>query len=621
MKEGSFYGDKGEILRLIMDAALDAIICIDLQGAITFWNPQSERIFGWKEHEVLGKKLSGIIIPERYRKQHEAGIAHYHRTGYGPRLNTLLELHAINKWGEEFPIELTVHPIKRENDEFFCAYIRDITERKKAEHKLIDEKELSESIINSLPGVFYLYDENGKFLRWNTNFVEVSGYTGEEISKMHPLDFFDDDEKALLDARIGQVFSEGKAEVEAHFRSKNGKKTLYYFNGRRIDFEGRVCLIGMGIDITERKQARETIQQAQEDYRSIFENAIDGIYQTTPDGRFITANQAMATMLGFDSAEELMNSVKDINEELYVDSKDRDRVKALIESNTQQTGFEFRLHKKNHEVIWVRANERAVKDKKGRTLYFEGMLENITERKIAEDKLKSQFEELQKTNFELDHFVYSVSHDLRAPLTSVMGLVNIAELENISPTQKEYWSMVRKSVVRLDGFIKDILDYSSNSRTEIRKEKINFSQIIEEVKANFTHNLAFQDLTMEVTVDDKADFYSDTTRIEIILNNLLSNAIKYADRSKPVSRFSIDIKTSLKNVRIVVADNGVGIEKHHLDKIFEMFYKASSRSQGSGLGLYIAKETVSRLGGTISVTSEPFVHTTFDILIPNRLWD
>jgi PAS domain S-box-containing protein len=599
MKEGSFYGDKGEILRLIMDAALDAIICIDLQGTVTFWNPQSERIFGWKEHEVLGKKLSCIIIPERYRKQHEAGIAHYHRTGFGPRLNTLLELHAINKWGEEFPIELTVHPIKRENDEFFCAYIRDITERKKAEHKLIDEKELSES----------------------TSFVEVSGYTGEEISKMHPLDFFDDDEKALLDTRIRQVFSEGKAEVEAHFRSKSGKKTLYYFNGRRIDFEGRVCLIGMGIDITERKQARETIQQAQEDYRSIFENAIDGIYQTTPDGRFITANQAMATMLGFDSAEELMNSVKDINKELYVDSKERDRVKALIESNTQQTGFEFQLHKKNREVIWVRANERAVKDKKGRTLYFEGMLENITERKIAEDKLKSQFEELQKTNFELDHFVYSVSHDLRAPLTSVMGLVNIAELENISPTQKEYWSMVRKSVVRLDGFIKDILDYSSNSRTEIRKEKINFTQIIEEVKANFTHNLAFQDLTMEVTIDDKADFYSDTTRIEIILNNLLSNAIKYADRSKPVSRFSIDIKTSLKNVRIVVADNGVGIEKHHLDKIFEMFYKASSRSQGSGLGLYITKETVSRLGGTISVTSEPFVHTTFDILIPNRLCD
>jgi PAS domain S-box-containing protein len=621
MNEGNFYGDKGEILRLIMDAALDAIICIDLQGTITFWNPQSEKIFGWKEDEVLGKKLSGIIIPERYRKQHEAGIAHYHRTGYVPQLNTLLELHAINRWNKEFPIELTVHPIKRGNDEFFCAYIRDITERKKAEHKLIDEKELSESIINSLPGVFYLYDEKGKFLRWNNNFSEVSGYSDDEIGTMHPLDFFDEDEKELINERIGQVFSEGKAEVEAYFKSKSGKKTLYYFNGRRIDFEEKVCLIGMGIDITERKQARDTIQQAQEDYRSIFENAMDGIYQTTPDGKFITANQAMATMLGFDSAEELMNSVKDIDKELYVDSKDRDRIKALIESNTQLIGFEFQLHKKNGKIIWVRANERAVKDKKGKTLYFEGMLENITERKLAEDKLKSQFEELQKTNFELDHFVYSVSHDLRAPLTSVMGLVNIAELENISPTQKEYWSMVRKSVVRLDGFIKDILDYSSNSRTEVRREKIDFKRIIEEVKANFTHNLAFQDLTMDVTMDDKVDFYSDTTRIEIILNNLLSNAIKYADRSKPVSRFSIDIKTSLKNVRIVVADNGVGIDKHHIDKIFEMFYKASTRSQGSGLGLYIAKETVSRLGGTISVTSEPFVHTTFDIFIPNRLWD
>jgi PAS domain S-box-containing protein len=621
MKQGNFYGDKGEILRLIMDAALDAIICIDTNGLITFWNPQSERIFGWKEYEVLGKRLSGIIIPYRYRKQHEAGIDHFNRTGHGPRLNTLLELHAVNRWNEEFPIELTVHPIKRENEEFFCAYIRDITGRKKAEQKLIDEKELSESIINSLPGIFYLYDDDRKFIRWNTNFEEVSGYSHDEIKTMKPLDFFDDDEKKLLDERIQKVFSDGKDEVEAHFKSKDGKKTLYYFNGRRIDFEGKVCLIGMGIDITERKKARETIQQVQEDYRSIFENAIDGIYQTTPDGKFITANQAMATMLGFGSAEELMNSVNNINTDLYVDSKDRDRIKTLVESDAQQTGFEFQLHKKNGEVIWVRANERAVKDSKGRTIYFEGMLENITERKIAEDKLKSQFDELQKTNFELDHFVYSVSHDLRAPLTSIMGLVNVAELENLSPTQKDYWSMVRKSVVRLDGFIKDILDYSSNSRTDVKREKINFTQIIEEVKGNFAHSLAFKDLTMTISIDDQADFYSDTTRIEIILNNLLSNAIKYADRSKQTSQFSIDIKTSEKGASIRVSDNGVGIEAEHINKVFEMFYKASARSQGSGLGLYITKETISRLGGTIAVTSEPGIHTSFNILLPNRLSD
>lgn len=618
MKQGNFYGDKGEILRLIMDAALDAIICIDTQGLITFWNPQSERVFGWKEYEVLGKRLSEIIIPERYRKQHESGITNFRKTGHGPRLNTLLELHAVNRWNEEFPIELTVHPIKRENEEFFCAYIRDITERKKAERKLIDEKELSESIINSLPGIFYLYDEERKFLRWNSNFVEVSGYSPEEISRMSPLDFFGDEEKALLDNRIEQVFSGGKSEVEAHFRSKSGKKTLYYFNGRRIDFEGRVCLIGMGIDITERKKARETILRAQENYRSIFENAIDGIYQTTPEGRFITANHAMATMLGFDSAEELMKSITDINKELYVDSKDRDRVKALVESSTQQTGFEFQLHKKNGQIIWVRANERAVKDENGNTLYFEGMLENITERKIAEDKLKSQFDELQKTNFELDHFVYSVSHDLRAPLTSIMGLVNIAELENLTTTQKDYWAMVRKSVVRLDGFIKDILDYSSNSRTELRCEKIDFHRIIEEVKGNFAHSLAFKDLTLNVSIDDKADFRSDTTRIEIVLNNLLSNAIKYADRSKPASIFSIRISTSAKEARIQVTDNGMGIDSDHIDKIFEMFYKASARSQGSGLGLYITKETVSRLGGIITVASEVGVHTTFDIVLPNR---
>lgn len=137
-----------EVRTLIMNAALDAIICIDRDDVITLWNPQAEKIFGWSKEEVIGKKLSSIIIPEAYRQRHLAGIKKYVETGHGPALNVLLELQAIDREGHAFPIELTVLPIKQENeDEIFCAFIRDITERKKNETKLQElNKQMSENI-------------------------------------------------------------------------------------------------------------------------------------------------------------------------------------------------------------------------------------------------------------------------------------------------------------------------------------------------------------------------------------------------------------------------------------------------------------------------------------------
>ena len=123
---------------LIMKAALDAIICIDKKGLVTFWNPQAERLFGWKEVEVIGQDLSTLIIPDGYRSRHNEGMKNYEKTKFGPALNKLLQLSAVKKNGEEFPIELTVLPIKQEKDEFFCAFIRDISERKNYENRLID---------------------------------------------------------------------------------------------------------------------------------------------------------------------------------------------------------------------------------------------------------------------------------------------------------------------------------------------------------------------------------------------------------------------------------------------------------------------------------------------------
>lgn len=612
--------------QLIVNSSLDAIICIDIQGMITAWNPQAEKIFNWKEDEILGSRLADTIIPARYREQHTNGMNHYLKTGEGPILHRVIELTALNRQQVEFPVELTISSIKQNGNEFFCAFIRDITERKRAD--------------------------------------------------------------ALL-------------------------------------------------------------RQAEKRYRDIFENAIEGIYQTTPGGKFLTVNPSLAKMFGYESPEDMINSVTDIGTQIYVDQQDRERIKKLLETQGKAIGIEVRLLKKNKEIMWVLVNNRVVLDDEGKIKYFEGTLKDITERKKAEVKLrdsenklraffkstpdasvllskkyeilafnnaanelvdntygrkmkegeiytelifpemrpliieylerafdgetieqefaipnmktgrsewwlavfmpvidadgtifgvisnatninavkraelklKKQYEELKKTNHELDRFVYSVSHDLRAPLASILGLINVANLDEPSTSQRNYLGLIRDSIDRLDGFIKNILDYSRNSRIEASPERINFTELIEEVKHKLKLIRGTDRVKLNLKIEDDTAFYSDRTRLEIILSNLYSNSIKFQDFQKERSYVSVHISTSPEKVWIRFFDNGIGIQEIHLNNIFNMFYRASERAKGSGIGLYIAKETVTKLNGTMRVQSEFGVYTAFEIEIPNLVID
>ncbi|MBL7857428.1 MAG: GAF domain-containing sensor histidine kinase [Cyclobacteriaceae bacterium] len=245
------------------------------------------------------------------------------------------------------------------------------------------------------------------------------------------------------------------------------------------------------------------------------------------------------------------------------------------------------------------------------------MIGSAIERQVAEDRLHSQFTELQKTNLELDFFVYSVSHDLRAPLTSILGLINIAEKENISNNQLEYLRMIRSSVHKMDGFIKEILDYSRNTRTEIDSEDVDFNVLLAEVFLRVMPPDIRTLFQIEYTIEGDEPFYSDKKRLEVILNNLVSNAVKFREVSKTSSRITITIRISSKEAEIIVEDDGIGIEEIHLDKIFNMFYRGTEKATGSGLGLYITKEVIAKLSGKIEVTSTVGEFTRFKLLLPN----
>ncbi|MBC8490105.1 MAG: GHKL domain-containing protein [Bacteroidetes bacterium] len=279
---------------------------------------------------------------------------------------------------------------------------------------------------------------------------------------------------------------------------------------------------------------------------------------------------------------------------------------------------EIKNKSKNGKIYWVDTTIVPLLDDKKNLIEFLAITTNITKRKQAEEKLKRQFVELEKTNSELDKFVYSASHDLRAPLTSVLGIIGLSKMDTEDKQQLEYLNMMEKSINRLDGFVIDIINYSRNTRLEVQKEKIDFNLLISETLENLKYIEGADKIETKININERTSFYSDKSRLRVMFNNLISNAIRY---HKPIHEHPfvhINVSIFKDKVIIQVKDNGMGIDKKHIPKIFDMFFKISKKSLGSGLGLYIVKETVNKLSGEINVESDLDRGSMFIIEIPNK---
>ena len=244
-------------------------------------------------------------------------------------------------------------------------------------------------------------------------------------------------------------------------------------------------------------------------------------------------------------------------------------------------------------------------------------------RKKAELTLRKQNEELVKINQELDSFVYSVSHNLRAPLMSVLGLLRLASIE-IERSEKDtkvllsYFSMMEHSINKLDDTLKEILDYSRNARSEIKTERVDLKNLLQDGFERLMYHEGSDQIDKNIEVKEKTPFYSDPYRLSVVLNNLISNSIKYRDVRKKNQFISIKAEITEDMCNIHFEDNGIGINKDLLNKIYDMFFRATEKSEGAGLGLYIVKETIEKLGGRIETTSVMGEGTSFSLQIPNR---
>ena len=296
--------DSEEKRRLIMNGALDAIISINTKGIITFWNPQAELIFGWKEAEAMGKQLSELIIPAAYRKQHDEGLKNYLKTGKGNILNVLLELSAIRHNGEEFPIELTIIPIKQAGEEFFCAFIRDITQRKEAER---EKNDLQLTLENSLNEIYIFDNETFKFSYVNKGALYNLGYSKNEIETLTPLDLKPDFTVASFKSLVSPLTKNEKKEIIFFTSHKRKNGTLYpvEVHLQLVSVGNKKRFVAIILDITERKKAEEEIKFKANLLNTIGQAAI----ATNLEGIVNYWNQAAENIYGWSLQEALGQNI------------------------------------------------------------------------------------------------------------------------------------------------------------------------------------------------------------------------------------------------------------------------------------------------------------------------
>lgn len=245
-------------------------------------------------------------------------------------------------------------------------------------------------------------------------------------------------------------------------------------------------------------------------------------------------------------------------------------------------------------------------------------IKNAYEVYATRQNLKVKMEELERTNDELNRFVYSTSHDLRSPLASIMGVLNLAKMEGSVTDPNGYMDMIESCVNRMDFFIIKVIEYYKSVRVDETIEIINLEKLAHEsIDLTRMQNPA---ITFDVKVDQKCEFKADSFRLSVILNNLISNAVKYQkpDERNPVVKLLMNVDE--KEADILIEDNGVGIIEDHLNNVFKMFFRSNFSVKGLGIGLYIVKEALTKIGGEISVDSTHGVGTSFRLRVPNMAY-
>jgi len=533
---------------------------------------------------------------------------------------------------------LTVKSIyKNENQKkFIIGFITDITEIKRAQEKIKQLHANLEAVMESANESIFAVDQNLNYTAFNKHHQKIMKelYDADIKIGANKIQYLQKSKEASWVKTELQKALKGN-----HYYSEHGLGHPYngYIQTRYnpiMDDNAKVKGVAVFVqDITQQKQFEATIRSINSNLQAVMESTADRILALDRNYRYITFNQAHAESMRnlFDKSIKAGDSVLDGLPPSISQITKRENAKALA-------GKRFKSHLQLPNRTILETSYNPIFNDQGKVTGSALFVRDVTESRKTEDRLKAMNEELinqnfqlaakeeelkdtlnalSERNFELDQLMYKTSHDLRSPLTSIMGLLNLANLDEDPTNKRLYLDKIKDRINKLDEFINSMLNYARVNRVELEMIPIDLEEIAKNSirESEYLENFSKVKIVLSVKTNHLV-FKSDKLRIKIIFSNIISNAYKYYNPAND-SFLKIKIEVGIRETKIEFTDNGIGIKAEHMNKIFNMFYRATDRSQGSGLGMYIVKQAVEKLNGTISIKSEYGAGTRIKIVLPN----
>lgn len=600
----------------LFDSANDLIQIVTPEGHFLYVNRAWQETLGYNEDEIAGLSLFDIIHPDS--QAHCKAL--FQRMMSGEKVDKV-EAEIVARDGRKIVVEGSAKcRFIGDKASYAQCIFHDITERQQIEALLTKTLNEYENIMNTIPEIICLLNLNGNLKKWNRKGEIATGFSAEELMGKNVLDFFPEEENAIISETIQEVFKKGYGDVEGHLLCKNGTLIPYRWTGVTLkDEDGKVIgIIGVGRDITERKKAEEFI-------KNIFESISAGLVVIDLDYRVVTANRAYYEHAGM-TLEDI------IGKHCYELTHHRDKPcyeadeDCAVKHTFETGGFHTEIHKhydrEGGGLLYVEIRSYPMKDSSGKVISAIEIVSDITEKKKLEDQLRHA----QKMET-VGTLAGGIAHDFNNILTAIIGYEHILQMEmRKDDPSKVYIDRVLALAERAANLTQGLLAFSRKQVIDLRPVSLN--KIIKRLEEILLRVIG-EDIEFETMLtDEELAVMADSGQIEQVLMNLCTNARdampeggQLKIKTEPIELGNEFINTHGYGkpgmfARIVVTDTGHGMDEETIKRIFEPFFTTKEVGKGTGLGLAIAYGTIKQHNGYINVYSTPGGGTTFTIYLP-----